>query len=257
MPETIDEDQLVGTYCKANYDYLPEESAKETDLAFKKNDIINVILQGTAGWWKGELNGNFGKFPGSYVQVLQGEELKKNMRRVRFKQEMNRLRQQDTGEDKTLERLQKEKEELIVTQSELNVQSGQLEQIFSTLATKLVKVCGAETCRLFADKLKPVLDTSLAYNLVHDDVGDCRYDLVNQLEELRSSCVPEKDKKKKSDKKQEKMQENLRKLLDPIAEQFKEEQGLHHKNVKLEADVVQTVQAVEQVAHFLNRLGAQ
>jgi len=252
MPETIDEDRLVGTYCKAMYDYIPEESAKETDLTFKKNDIINVILQGTAGWWKGELNGCFGKFPGSYVQILQGEELKKNMRRVRFKQEMIRLRQQDIDEDKTLERLQKEKEELLAAQGELNVQWGQLEQVFSSLARKLTDSCDTQNCRSFADKLKPVLDTSLTYNLVHDDVGDCRYDLVNQLDELKNSCAPEKDKKRKTDKKQEKIQENMRRLLDPIAEQFKEEQGLHRKIVKLEADVVQTVQAIDQVGHFLH-----
>ena len=90
MPEDIDEDQLVGTYAKALYDYVPENAAN--DLTFKKNDMISVILQGIDGWWKGELNGDFGKFPGSYVQVLQGDELKKNMRRVRFKQEMVRLK---------------------------------------------------------------------------------------------------------------------------------------------------------------------
>lgn len=251
MPEDIDEDQLEGTYAKAVYDYIPEN--KETDLTFKKNDMISVILQGIDGWWKGELNGSFGKFPGSYVQILTGDELKKNMRRVKFKQEMVRLRKQDVDEDKTLERLEKEKEELLSIQSELNNQWSELETIFSSLSEKLVNICGKDTCQKFADKLKQVSDTSLAYNLVHDDISDCRYDLVNQLEELKTMCAPpEKDKKKKTDKKQEKMQENIRKLLNPIAEQFQEEKSLHHKNVKLGADVVQSVQAIDQVGHFLH-----
>mmetsp|Transcript_11826 Transcript_11826/g.20239 ORF Transcript_11826/g.20239 Transcript_11826/m.20239 type:complete len:788 (+) Transcript_11826:52-2415(+) len=252
MPEDIDEDQLVGTYAKALYDYVPENAAN--DLTFKKNDMISVILQGIDGWWKGELNGDFGKFPGSYVQVLQGDELKKNMRRVRFKQEMVRLRKQDADEAKTLERLQKEKEELLEAQNDLNAQWEKLETVFSSLSSQLVSICGKETCQSFASKLKHVSDTSLAYNLVHDDVSDCRYDLVNQLEDLKTMCTPtDKDKKKKTDKKQEKMQENIRKLLEPIAEQFKEEQSLHRKNVKLGADVVQSIQAIDQVGYFLQQ----
>lgn len=252
MPESIDEDQLVGTYCKALYDYVPQDT--NTDLTFKKNDMIQVILSGIDGWWKGELNGNFGKFPGSYCQVLQGEELRKNMRRVKFKQEMVRLRKQDADEDKTLERLQQEKEELLAAQTEINAQWSELESVFTTLAGKLTNIpgIGPPVWQSFADKLKPVIDASLAYNLVHDDIGDSRHDFMNELEELKSICAVDKDKKKKLDKKQEKMQENIVKLIVPIAEQFSEEKQLHQKNVKLEADVVQTVQAIDQVCFFLH-----
>ena len=230
------------------YDFTGENPAD--DLSFKKNDIVAVFLQGTDGWWKGELNGEFGKFPGSYVQVLAGDELKKNMRRVRFKQEMSRLRQQLIDEDKTLSKLQEEKEQLEAAQGEINEQWNVLNRVYSSLADQFVAITGKQSAQQFAVKLKESLDCFSTYNLVIDDVADCRHDLVAELNELKK-LTDDKDKKKKIDKKQEKLYENIRKLSVPIGEQFNEEQALHRKGVKLGADAVQTLQAVDQLGYFL------
>jgi len=247
MPEDINEDDLTGVYAKALYDYNGENPNE--DLSFKKNDIIQVIIEGIDGWSKGELNGKFGKYPGAYTQVLAGEELKKNMRRVRFKQEMVRLRQQNIDEDSTMERLEQEKNELLAVQAELAGQWDSLERVFTVLASRLIQASDKQKCALFATKLKEVLDRFMAYNVVHDDVADSRFDLITELNALKTECFSEpKDKKKKIDKK---LQDNLRKLLDPITEQCAEQQALHRKNIRLDAEVVQTLQALDQVAYFL------
>jgi hypothetical protein len=39
------------------------------DLSFKKNDLINLRKQVDDNWYHGELNGQQGFFPASYVQV--------------------------------------------------------------------------------------------------------------------------------------------------------------------------------------------
>ncbi len=35
-------------------------------------DIINLYAKDDDGWWRGELNGTVGIFPGSYVEELEG-----------------------------------------------------------------------------------------------------------------------------------------------------------------------------------------
>jgi hypothetical protein len=45
---------------------------KENQLSFAKNDIIAVRKQGDS-WWAGELNGQVGWFPRSYVRLIRNE----------------------------------------------------------------------------------------------------------------------------------------------------------------------------------------
>ena len=61
-------------FCKALYDF---EASNNSELSFKKGDIINVIRTktpsgGDDGWWEGEIHGNRGLFPSLVVEPLKG-----------------------------------------------------------------------------------------------------------------------------------------------------------------------------------------
>ncbi|KAK7077034.1 E3 ubiquitin-protein ligase sh3rf3 [Halocaridina rubra] len=52
---------------KALYNYERKEAR---DLSFKKGDIINLRKKIDSNWFQGELNGQIGFFPASYVQII-------------------------------------------------------------------------------------------------------------------------------------------------------------------------------------------
>jgi len=53
--------------CQADYDYTATE---KDELSIKIGDVITVTIRHDDGWWKGELNGNIGLFPASYVHDI-------------------------------------------------------------------------------------------------------------------------------------------------------------------------------------------
>lgn len=53
----------IGT-CKAIYDFTPQ---REDELSFKQGDLLNIHSKEENGWWFGELNGQKGHFPSTYV----------------------------------------------------------------------------------------------------------------------------------------------------------------------------------------------
>ena len=53
---------------RALYDYTGENDP--VCLQFKKGDFIDVLFEGSDGWWDGILNGKRGWFPCTYVDVL-------------------------------------------------------------------------------------------------------------------------------------------------------------------------------------------
>nr|AGM32976.1 SH3 domain containing protein [Coptotermes formosanus] len=65
------EEQDVFAYAIADFG-----SEEPLDLQFLRGDKIKVLLQHTSGWWEGDLNGNKGYFPRSFVQVAGAVEVK-------------------------------------------------------------------------------------------------------------------------------------------------------------------------------------
>lgn len=60
------EDVLFTAQC-----IFPFESTCDVELSLQEGDIVNVTRTDVGGgWWEGELNGNHGLFPESYVQIL-------------------------------------------------------------------------------------------------------------------------------------------------------------------------------------------
>ncbi len=57
---------VVGD-CKVLYKYQANES---DELNIQPDDIIHIIDKYDQEWWQGELNGNVGIFPSSYVEEI-------------------------------------------------------------------------------------------------------------------------------------------------------------------------------------------
>ncbi|GFQ87540.1 nostrin, partial [Trichonephila clavata] len=53
--------------CRALYDY---EAKLSDELTLHPGDIIILVQKTEDGWWQGELNGNMGVFPSTYVEEL-------------------------------------------------------------------------------------------------------------------------------------------------------------------------------------------
>ena len=51
--------------CEAVYDYSANQS---DELSLQPGDVINLIDKQDQDWWHGELHGQIGMFPASYVQ---------------------------------------------------------------------------------------------------------------------------------------------------------------------------------------------
>jgi hypothetical protein len=45
-------------------------SKDPADLSFQEGDIIEIISEDSADWWKGKLNGKEGLFPANYVEKM-------------------------------------------------------------------------------------------------------------------------------------------------------------------------------------------
>jgi len=60
----------MGGYARANYAY---EATSKTELSLKKGDVVHIIDKYQNGWWVGEINGNTGLFPGSYVTEIEDQ----------------------------------------------------------------------------------------------------------------------------------------------------------------------------------------
>ncbi|XP_059846968.1 unconventional myosin-If-like isoform X1 [Hypanus sabinus] len=53
--------------CRALYQYNGQDV---DELSFNVNDVIDVLLEDSSGWWKGRLHGREGLFPGNYVEKI-------------------------------------------------------------------------------------------------------------------------------------------------------------------------------------------
>uniref|UniRef100_A0A8C5I7D9 Osteoclast-stimulating factor 1 n=1 Tax=Gouania willdenowi TaxID=441366 RepID=A0A8C5I7D9_GOUWI len=52
---------------RALYNFTPQQ---DDELALKEGDLLNIYTRGDGGWWYGNLNGQTGHFPSSYVEEL-------------------------------------------------------------------------------------------------------------------------------------------------------------------------------------------
>ncbi|XP_073400238.1 unconventional myosin-If isoform X2 [Dendrobates tinctorius] len=57
----------TGPRCRAIYQYIGQDV---DELSFNVNDVIDILLEDSSGWWKGRFHGKEGLFPGNYVQKI-------------------------------------------------------------------------------------------------------------------------------------------------------------------------------------------
>ncbi|PPQ76276.1 hypothetical protein CVT26_009713 [Gymnopilus dilepis] len=66
-PEPEPEEEEVGEWAEALYDY---DSGEAGDLKITEGEHILVLERTSDDWWTGEVNGQKGLFPASYVKIL-------------------------------------------------------------------------------------------------------------------------------------------------------------------------------------------
>jgi len=62
----------LPAYAYAAFGYEP---AYEGDLGLAVGDVVLVLDAGEDGWWEGELDGQRGRFPGNYVEMLEADDV--------------------------------------------------------------------------------------------------------------------------------------------------------------------------------------
>ncbi|XP_011932761.1 PREDICTED: unconventional myosin-If [Cercocebus atys] len=56
-----------GPRCRALYQYVGQDV---DELSFNVNEVIEILMEDSSGWWKGRLHGQEGLFPGNYVEKI-------------------------------------------------------------------------------------------------------------------------------------------------------------------------------------------
>jgi len=67
QPEPGPEEEETGEWAEALYDY---DSGERGDLKITEGEHILVLERTSDDWWTGEVNGQKGLFPASYVKIL-------------------------------------------------------------------------------------------------------------------------------------------------------------------------------------------
>nr|XP_040146951.1 unconventional myosin-If [Ictidomys tridecemlineatus] len=59
--------RVHGPRCRALYQYIGQDV---DELSFNVNEVIEILVEDSSGWWKGRLHGQEGLFPGNYVEKI-------------------------------------------------------------------------------------------------------------------------------------------------------------------------------------------
>nr|XP_045004862.1 unconventional myosin-If isoform X2 [Jaculus jaculus] len=59
--------RIHGPRCRALYQYVGQDV---DELSFNVNEVIEILMEDSSGWWKGRLHGKEGLFPGNYVEKI-------------------------------------------------------------------------------------------------------------------------------------------------------------------------------------------
>jgi hypothetical protein len=201
--------ELTPSLAKAMYDHKPEN---ENQLAFSANDIIRVYQQGDVkGWWYGELNGYFGLFPGSFVQLQPVN------KKQQFLNDMAAVRAKIAEEKKLIASLEAAK-------AQLTQEMHTLHEIKET-ATEDAKSLKVEILRIlevtpelasFNSELEQLYSHLESYHKTRLAMQQSRSNLLDELSTLKRAIATEPKFKKYKDK--------LTPLIDNLVTKLEEEQ---------------------------------
>eukprot|EP01094_Clydonella_sp_ATCC50884_P006087 TRINITY_DN1510_c0_g1_i2.p1 TRINITY_DN1510_c0_g1~~TRINITY_DN1510_c0_g1_i2.p1 ORF type:complete len:658 (-),score=229.98 TRINITY_DN1510_c0_g1_i2:210-2183(-) len=242
-PLEAEGDKFAGTAGRALYDY---EGQAADDLSFKRGDIIPIIYnKGEGGWWHGELSGKFGKFPASYVEVVDREVWVKADRKISYHAEMAQLQESMVEEAANIERLDEKRErlqqELDRVREEKREVRAQAEKVAAVLNDTLQ---GDE--KVFRHQVKEICVKLDLLRSGRDGVSAAmaKYTEVSTEVTIEMQDIVA-DAKRKKDKKLEKQMEKMGSCLQAINKALSAEQSARRRSVRLEDEVRQDVDMLE------------
>jgi RhoGAP domain/PH domain/SH3 domain len=135
----------------AKFDF-PGDNAGELPLA--KGDIVSVLAKGSGGWWRGEHDGRFGKYPAQYVAAMSQDRAARAMRKLQYERRMQSLTESLTAVRKRVNALQVERraveDDVAALQSakaELDESAGAVKQRLSAIILDTALACFVERYR--------------------------------------------------------------------------------------------------------------
>jgi len=212
----------------------------------------SVVLLGTlshAGIWY--VLDSAGKFPASYVRVLDKEEWKKAARKTNYHAEVAGLRARITQEERTIEQLQERKAALAAEVNELQGRKGEIEVDLSSVAAKLNGKFGAANVKELNARLTGVckkLEESRATRFAIEEkkqaFGEATSTMTKEVAAFAS------DNKKKKEKKYDKLVEKLEATLVACTKSVQATEAARKHSTILEDDVRHEVDCLRLLVEF-------
>eukprot|EP01119_Soliformovum_irregulare_P021109 TRINITY_DN6971_c0_g2_i1.p1 TRINITY_DN6971_c0_g2~~TRINITY_DN6971_c0_g2_i1.p1 ORF type:complete len:753 (+),score=275.78 TRINITY_DN6971_c0_g2_i1:22-2259(+) len=190
----------------ALYDYQAVDS---TEISFSAGEILKVLSQYDDGWWEGEIHGNFGKFPGSYVKI------ETKSKKEQFKQNMQNVENQLEEERKMIKSLETSKSTLEREIAELSQENTSFEAELRELRNSLILNLKKEQMEglplkitLFNKKLEALKENKTKEDAIRKNLSDD----IHQLRQLLKN-PPMDAKKALKGKVQEKVEAQIGGLM--------------------------------------------
>lgn len=207
---------IGGTVAKALYDYEPQ---RDEEITLKKGDLVHIINKGSSGWWIGECNEKFGKFPGTYVEVMSNEARDGALRKQRFMEDYGRVKDDFERETKKVEELESRKKELEEALEEIEHKQASLDTAAKELRQLLAKEFEGGRLSTFTFEVEDLCDKLAKNQSSQEAIDYMKGQLMQGLENL-SKTLTAPDPKKKKDKKNEKNKEVVLNAINQIWNKF-------------------------------------
>jgi len=214
--------EITPSIAKATFDYKAEN---DNQLSFAVNDMIRVYQQGDQkGWWYGELNGRWGIFPGSYVQIQPVN------KKQQFLNEMASVRAKIAEEKKLIAQLEAAKSALTLEMQGLREVKETATEDAKTLKLEIMKIVEA-TPELapFNSELEQLYSQLESYHKTRLAMQQSRSHLLEELSTFKRTIATEPKFKK--------YKEKLTPLIDSLVAKLEEEQVVR-KQVDEKKDIV-------------------
>lgn len=202
--------EITPSLAKALYDYKAEN---DNQLAFQQGDTIRVYQQGDQkGWWYGELNGKFGVFPGSFVQIQQVN------KKQAFLNEMAAVKSKIAEEKRLIAQLEQAKLTLTHEMHSLKEIKTTATEDAKTLKMEIRKIIEmTPELASFQSELEQLYSQLEAYHKTRLAMQQSRSNLLDELSTLKRAMATEPKFKK--------YKEKLAPLIDSLVSKLEEEQA--------------------------------
>lgn len=214
--------EITPSLAKAMHDFKAEN---DNQLSFNANDMIRVYQQGEQkGWWYGELNGKFGLFPGSFVQIQQLN------KKQAFLNEMAAIKAKIAEEKKLIAQLEQAKLNLTHEMQALKEVKETATEDAKALKLEIRKILEiTPELSTFQSELELLYSQLEAYHRTRLAMQQSRSNLLDELSTLKRAMATEPKFKK--------YKEKLTPLIDTLVSKLEEEQNAR-KLVDEKKDVV-------------------